>query len=151
LLYTTAEPGTDAWERGALGTTGKKVRDALRRFPKRTAHIQELIRITKLSSGQIYHALRKLRDYKLVRNAGRGWWRLAKNATDQEPDELVAKPAGTLGKGKKRAEKMADERATYVGWQLERWRRKNDPNYPDYPVPLPVLLPPQSRMTMDDW
>ena len=63
----------------------------------------------------------------------------------------MAKPAGTLGKGKKRAEKMDEERAIYVGLKLERWRRKHDPNYPDYQVPLPVPLPPQSKMTMDDW
>src|SRR5690606_18743336 len=98
LLYISAEPGTDAWERGALGPTGKKVRDALRQLPKRTAHIQQLIRLTELSPGQIYYVLRKLRRYKLVRSAGRGWWHLAKDATDDELDELVAKPAGTLGK-----------------------------------------------------
>lgn len=151
LLYTSAEPGTDAWERGALGPTGKKVRDALRLFRKRPAHIQELIRITKLSPGQIYYVLRKLRRYKLVRNVARGWWCLAKDATDEELDELVAKPAGTLGKGKKRAEKMDEERAIYVGLKLERWRRKHDPNYPDYQVPLPVPLRPKSKMSMDDW
>lgn len=151
LLYSSAEPGTDAWERGALGPTGKKVRDAFRQLPGRGGHIQQLLHMTKLSPGQVYPVLRKLRKYKLVGNDKRGYWHLVKDLTDEELDKLVAKPAGTLGKGKKRAEKIADERAAYVGWKLELWRRKRDPDYPDYQVRLPVPLPAKPRMPLEDW
>lgn len=57
-------------------------------------------------------------------------WEVSKVATDEELDTLVAKPAGTLGKAKKRADKHAFERAASAGLKVVRWRMRHDPFFP---------------------
>jgi hypothetical protein len=113
----------DAVERGALGCAGLLVYRLLVSFgvpvmPKVVAAS------SRLRVHQVNYALRKLSAFGIVRRVSEGW--LALPLTDAELDEVVARAAGTLGRGQVRQARYARDRCVYVGrlLLLARLRRE---------------------------
>jgi predicted Zn-ribbon and HTH transcriptional regulator len=131
-LYRSDGSSTDAAERGALNATGMFVFEAMQRLGK-SARAKDIKMAAKVSLGQVYGSLRKLRKFGLVEHPKRNCWKLTKRAAKltslKELDELVAKPAGTLGKGQRRAQKFAEERAAYAAQTILKKRAKRDAHF----------------------
>jgi rRNA maturation protein Nop10 len=132
VLYKSDGSGTDAAERGALNATGMRVFEAMRRLG-RPARAKVIRAEAKVSLGQVYGSLRKLRNFGLVKHPKRNSWKLSKRAAKLDDlkalDELVAKPAGKLGKGQRRAQRFAVERASHAAQTILEWRAKHDTHF----------------------
>ena len=105
----------DSLERGSLGFNGHllyrllcDVGEAL--LPKAIA---ERVR---LRIHQVKYVLAKLKKFGLIRRVKQGW--LAVKMAVEKLNELAAEVSGTLGKGKARRERYAQERSVYVGKML---------------------------------
>lgn len=118
---------TDAAERGALGVEGLLVYHAMRDFAK-PIYPKALAFRTNLNPGQVRYRLRQLKKYGLVKYTGDGWV-VAKELDSQGLDEQVARPAGKLGKARKRQQANAEERARWAGTKIMMWRERNDPDF----------------------
>lgn len=118
---------SDALERGALGLNGYIIWRALLKIGQ-AANKAKIASASGMTVKQVDYALRKgspLRTAGLVTNHRRGNW-LALPATDEQLDELIARPFGKLGKGKARRQRFADERAIDAGRAILEHRDKYD-------------------------
>lgn len=119
---------SDAAERGALGFYGLRVYSALANNAEPLT-VKALSEALQLTPGQVHYALRKLKMYGLARREGRLIWAVGRVvATAAELDAVVARRAGTAGKGKKRRWKHLREREWYTANALirgmETYKRK---------------------------
>ena len=80
-----------------------------------------MVDVAKLSIWQVYRALARLREVRLVAKVAGGY--VAVVMDDSLLDERVAKPAGTLGKGEERRRKHRRERGERAAKRLyqARW------------------------------
>ena len=117
-------PETDAVERGALGKTAFTIYSLMLEIPQFSSTAKELQEASKLSIHQVYGALRRLREFSLVRKIKTRYAVVPKS--QKELDERVSKPAGTYGKGERRIKRHRWERARKAGelFYKEIWSRK---------------------------
>lgn len=114
---------SDAAERGALGAHGMHVYQVLLTFDI-PAQPKAIADRAKLTTRQVRYCLGKLITFGLVERRGRTY--IAYPATEKQLDDIVARAAGTFGKGEKRRRLHAKERALYAGRALLKSRYKRD-------------------------
>ncbi|MBZ0296423.1 MAG: bifunctional DNA primase/polymerase [Anaerolineae bacterium] len=108
---------TDASE--ALGKTAYNLYLCMLQFPEFLRH-RDLVLASGLSKTQVSNGLKKLVAYGLVRKVGRTYQVIPH--TDEQLEDQVARPAGTLGKGEARRQKHQRERAAVAGARLYKAR-----------------------------
>lgn len=116
----------DAFERNALGKTATLVWQNMLQA-HRTLKPKMIAQICNLKLHQVYHALKKLDQYKLVVRRKSGWSAVLVN--DEWLEENVAAAAGTLGRMKARRAKHEIERALKAGWDIIETRDKYERQY----------------------
>lgn len=123
---------SDVGERGALGKSGTLVYQVL----ATTSHpltAKQIAEITGMSNKQVYGALGKdswlVKSGLAIRQDG-GW--VALPATPGQLDELISRPAGTLGKGEARKRRYDEETALFLGKYILALRAKRDPHFSLY-------------------
>lgn len=104
---------SDASERGALGHTGMHIYRVLLAYsePIKTS---QLATAANLTTRQIRYSLKKLLQFGLAEQAGRGKW-IGIAASNEQLDNRVARPTKRLGNSKKREAKFDRERALRAG------------------------------------
>jgi sugar-specific transcriptional regulator TrmB len=85
-----------------------------------------LAEYAKLSVGQVYSALKKLRKYGLVEKITGGFRVIPQKNVDDALKKQVAIPAKTLGKTEKRKHKHQWQRAKYAERELDKARYFDD-------------------------
>lgn len=126
-------PATDAAEPNALGFLGLHIYQTLLTFDH-PATVKQIAERANLTADQVRYRLvgrakygSKLQLWGLVRRVDNSF--VAMPATEAQLDDMVARPAGTLGNAQKRHQKYAIERALYAGVIImaarHRWDRSN--------------------------
>lgn len=110
---------TDAIERGALGKTAYCLYQHMLTL-EQAARGKVLAQGAGLSLKQVYRALSKLKAYDLVVKESGGF--VARQRTDEQLDDQVALPAGTLGKAAYRRLRHNHERALKAARKLRAAR-----------------------------
>ena len=105
----------DAVERTGLGYNGLLVYRAMMSCNE-PLFSKSLSQLTGLTSYQVKYAMKKLRSFDLIYRCENGW--LAHVLSDDELDMKVHEKKEIIGKGVKRAERFARERAVYAGRHL---------------------------------
>lgn len=126
LLYPTHS--TDAAQRGAWNDTGMRIYDTLCSTLK-PMPFNELVARSGLNPRTVKHHLNKnrwLQQSGFVKQVAGGW--IAEYADDPTLDELVARPAGTLGKASARKKRNELDRARRVSklFVVSRFKNKSD-------------------------
>ena len=111
----------DASERKALGKTAYNLYTVMIALDK-PYRGKALAEYAKLSIGQVYRALKKLREYGLVEKVKGGFEAIPQEDVDHALIKHVAIPAKTLGKTKARKRKHQWGRAKYAGRELDKAR-----------------------------
>jgi rubrerythrin len=113
-------------ERAALGKTGYAVYLVML-TQQEPCKAVTLVRLSGLSQRQVYYALKKLAVYDLVTKTKTFY--SATVMSDEELDEQVARPAGTLGKAEERRARYQRERAARAAKRLyeARWGKGYTP------------------------
>ena len=105
----------DAVERNGLGYNGLLVYRMMVELGKAVLP-KEIESLTGLASHQVKYSLKKLLWFDLIYRDDAGW--IAYDYEDDDLDLIVHKKKAVIGKGAKRAERFARERAIYAGRHL---------------------------------